>query len=385
MHKIILFFLFIFPLTSFSQQSFFFVETKDSLPYLNYGLGKDRLGGAKMTFLDSNVILKVVDSFGTQYKVQLSEQHSAWIEKQNVERTEGEFLPQYISGNWRVEGDSAFDYVAVSLPQRLPYNSRMDIDPAKIVVDIFGVTSNTNWITQMPTTREIKNVWYVQREDDVMEVNIELKHKTQWGYHIYYDSLNRLTIRVNRQPSSLLLRKMIIAVDAGHGGENTGATGVNTGIIEKDYTLLYAEELKKQLLAKKVKVVMTREKDTTLSMFERIRFLQQEQPDLLVSIHFNSASIDTVHGVSTYYRYVGFRPLSQFILKRMMAIGLNDFGNVGSFNFSLSGPTEFPNCLVEVAFLSNPQDEKKIRSVVFRRKVAQQIILGITDFLNSLK
>jgi len=224
MHKIILFFLFIFPLTSFSQQSFFFVETKDSLPYLNYGLGKDRLGGAKMTFLDSNVILKVVDSFGTQYKVQLSEQHSAWIEKQNVERTEGEFLPQYISGNWRVEGDSAFDYVAVSLPQRLPYNSRMDIDPAKIVVDIFGVTSNTNWITQMPTTREIKNVWYVQREDDVMEVNIELKHKTQWGYHIYYDSLNRLTIRVNRQPSSLLLRKMIIAVDAGHGGENTGAT-----------------------------------------------------------------------------------------------------------------------------------------------------------------
>lgn len=338
-----------------------------------------------MTFLDSNVILKVVDSFGTQYKVQLSEQHSAWIEKQNVERTEGEFLPQYISGNWRVEGDSAFDYVAVSLPQRLPYNSRMDIDPAKIVVDIFGVTSNTNWITQMPTTREIKNVWYVQREDDVMEVNIELKHKTQWGYHIYYDSLNRLTIRVNRQPSSLLLRKMIIAVDAGHGGENTGATGVNTGIIEKDYTLLYAEELKKQLLAKKVKVVMTREKDTTLSMFERIRFLQQEQPDLLVSIHFNSASIDTVHGVSTYYRYVGFRPLSQFILKRMMAIGLNDFGNVGSFNFSLSGPTEFPNCLVEVAFLSNPQDEKKIRSVVFRRKVAQQIILGITDFLNSLK
>lgn len=385
MHKIILFFLFIFPLTSFSQQSFFYVETKDSLPYLNYGLGKDRLGGAKMTFLDSNVILKVVDSFGTQYKVQLSEQHSAWIEKQNVERTEGEFLPQYISGNWRVEGDSAFDYVAVSLPQRLPYNSRMDIDPAKIVVDIFGVTSNTNWITQMPTTREIKNVWYVQREDDVMEVNIELKHKTQWGYHIYYDSLNRLTIRVNRQPSSLLLRKMIIAVDAGHGGENTGATGVNTGIIEKDYTLLYAEELKKQLLAKKVKVVMTREKDTTLSMFERIRFLQQEQPDLLVSIHFNSASIDTVHGVSTYYRYVGFRPLSQFILKRMMAIGLNDFGNVGSFNFSLSGPTEFPNCLVEVAFLSNPQDEKKIRSVVFRRKVAQQIILGITDFLNSLK
>lgn len=375
----------LFVTEAFSQHHYFYVKTNDSLPYLNYGLGRDRLGGAKMTFLDSNVVLKVTDSAASQYKVQLSQLHSAWIEKNKVIPIVGVNVPQYLSGSWRVYGDSLFDYVAIAMPARLPYSSRMDINPARIVVDIFGATSNTNWITQLKTAKEIKNVWYVQQEDDVMQVFIELKHQHHWGYHIYYDSLQRLTIRVNRQPQNLDLKRLKIAVDAGHGGDATGAKGNTSGILEKDYTLLFAKELQSALNKKGANVYMTRTKDTTLSMFERLTALHNEQPNLLVSIHFNSASIDTVKGVSTYYRYVGFRPVSQFILDRMLTLGLNNFGNIGSFNFSLNGPTEYPNCLVEVAFLSNPEDEKKIRDLKFRKKVAQQIVKGIEDFLKSCK
>ena len=131
--------------------------------------------------------------------------------------------------------------------------------------------------------------------------------------------------------------------------------------------------------------MMTRNKDTTLSMPERINFLKQQNPDLLISIHLNSAGIDTVRGVSTYYRYIGFRPLSQAILKSMLqSTGLNEYGNVGSFNFSLSGPTDYPNCLVEVAFLSNKSDEKKILNPKFRKLVVQRIIAGIENFLRNL-
>lgn len=366
-----------------AQQNYFYVKTTDSLPYLNYGLGTDRLGGAKMTFLDSNIVLKVVDSFNTQYKVQLSKYHSAWIEKEKTSPIVGVDVPQHLTGSWKVSGDSLYDYVAVSMPQKLPYNSRMDINPARIVVTIFGATSNTNWITQLKTAREVNNVWYQQAEDDVMEVFIELKHQTHWGYHIYYDSLQRLTIRVNRQPPVLNLKNMKIAVDAGHGGDQTGARGIKTHILEKDYTLLFAKALEAELKKRGANTVMTREKDTTLSMFERLQFLQKEQPDLLISIHFNSASIDTVKGVSTYYRYIGFRPLSQHILTQMLTTGLNNFGNIGAFNFSLSGPTQFPNCLVEVAFLSNPQDEVRIRDVKFRKLTAQKIANGIEQFLKD--
>jgi N-acetylmuramoyl-L-alanine amidase len=79
-------FLFCF-LNSYSQKNypdFFYVRTNDSLPFLDYGLGEDRLGGAKMTFLDSNVVLRVIDSTGDKYKVQLSKLHSAYIQKEKV-------------------------------------------------------------------------------------------------------------------------------------------------------------------------------------------------------------------------------------------------------------------------------------------------------------
>ena len=130
---------------------------------------------------------------------------------------------------------------------------------------------------------------------------------------------------------------------------------------------------------------MTRTKDTSLSMPERIAMLKQFDPHLLVSIHLNSAGYDTVQGTSTYYRYIGFRPLSVAILDRMLTLGLKEYGNVGNFNFSLSGPTDYPNALVEVAFLSNPADEKKILNPKFHKAVAQKIYLGIVDWLKQMK
>jgi N-acetylmuramoyl-L-alanine amidase len=371
---------------SFAQTAtpdYFYVRSKDSLPFLKYGIGEDRLGGAKMGFIDSNVLLKVVDSFKRDYKVQLSGLHSAYIEKRNVAKIASVEEKQHLTQSWKVFGDSLYDYVTIQLDEKLPYKSVQEINPSRIVVDIFGAVSNTNWITQLNSVKEIKNAWYEQPEDDVMRVIIELQHPQHWGYQIYYLG-NRLTVKVKRQPEKLKLRYLTIAIDAGHGGENTGATGLTTNIKEKDYTLLMAKELEKALMKKKATVLMTRVKDTTLSMYERISFLNQYQPNLLISIHLNSSSAESVSGVSTYYRYIGFRPLSQAILKNMLQLDLKEYGNVGSFNFSLSGPTEYPNCLVEVAFLSNKVDEKRILDPKFREQVARKIIAGIEDFLKNL-
>jgi len=94
---------------------------------------------------------------------------------------------------------------------------------------------------------------------------------------------------------------------------------------------------------------------------------------------------DSINGVSTYYRYIGFRPLSQYIQESLLKIGLADFGNVGSFNFALNGPTEYPGCLVEVAFLSNKEDEQLILDPEFHKAVAVQITEGIKEWLKSCK
>ena len=390
--RIILLLLFIcFPILVFTQDSIWLGKTTGKLPFLEYGIGDDRLGGAKMGYLDSNIQLKIIDSFNVDYKVRLSANHTAYIPKESVvlirkERNRKIVHNPDLSGSFKVFGDVDYDYVMVNLPAPMPYRSIQLIEPSRIVVDIFGVTSNTNWISQLKSVKEIRNTWYEQTEDDVFRVFIELKHSQHWGYKIDYDSTGkRLVVRVKRQPTVLDIRKLSIAIDAGHGGDNSGATGYSGTALEKEYTLLIAKELEKTLAKAGVKkLLMTRTKDTSLSMLDRAEMVRAFNPDLLLSIHLNSGNSDTVQGVSTYYRYIGFRSLSVAILNQLMSIGLKEYGNTGSFNFALNGPTEFPNALIEVAFLSNPQDEKKILNPKFRKLVAQKIYLGIVDWLKSL-
>ncbi len=365
--------------------NFIIGKTTGSLPYLEYGLGADRLGGAKMTYLDTNIVVKVIDSNIGNYKIQLSKDHFAYLPKTNFRKDSTiKIQPYYLTNSWMVTGDSASDYLIVNLEENLPYKSMQQINPSKIVIDVFGATSNTNWITQRSAAKEITNVYHEQIEDDVFRIIIELKHQQHWGYSIYYKD-KRLMVKVKRQPEDLSLDNMKVAVDAGHGGDNNGASGVKTGIAEKKYTLLIAQQLEEALLDKEATVFMTRTKDTAIGMVERTEMIKKEDPHFLISIHLNSSVKDSVRGVSTYYRYIGFRPLTQYIQQSMLKIGLKDFGNIGSFNFALSGPTEYPNCLVEVAFLSNKEDEQLILNPGFHKAVATQIVEGIKEWLKACK
>jgi N-acetylmuramoyl-L-alanine amidase len=261
----------------------------------------------------------------------------------------------------------------------------MEISPSKIMVDIYGVQSNTNWVTQLSSLKEVKNVYYNQVEDDVVRVTIELKHVQHWGYSISYTE-KFLSVRIKRQPAKLDIRQMTIAIDAGHGGTNGGASGIKLKASEKEQTLLFAKALEKSLKKLGVKnIIMTRKTDTTFDNKDRILWLQQQNPDFEISLHLNSSSKESVKGVSTYYKHIGFRPLTTNILKRMLELKLNEFGNIGHFNFALNAPTDFPNCLVEIAFLSNPEDEKRIVKPIFHTQVAGKIQLGIIDWLNSMK
>jgi N-acetylmuramoyl-L-alanine amidase len=355
-------------------------------PFLEYGLGQDRLGGAKIGYIDTSILVQVIDSTINRYRIQLSKNHFAYIDKSYVKKDSTlPIRPYYLTNSWLVHGDEHYDYVTISLDEKLPYRSMQQINPSRIVVDIFGATSNTNWITQRSTAKTIRNVYHEQVEDDVFRVVIELQQAQHWGYSIYYMNGNRLVIRVKRPPRELDLDHLKIAVDAGHGGDNPGASGTVSRIREKDYTLMIAKELARELVDQNARVFMTRITDTSLTMNDRLTMLRTEDPDLLVSIHLNSSTRDSIKGVSTYYRYIGFRPVTLFILNRLLETGLVEFGNIGSFNFTLSGPTEYPNCLVEVAFLSNREDEKRILDPRFHRDVAKKIVEGIRDWLKYCK
>ena len=194
----------------------------------------------------------------------------------------------------------------------------------------------------------------------------------------------QLTIKIKQQPKSLSLKSLIIAVDAGHGGSNTGAGGP-TNSSEKELALAVSLKLQQALQNEGAKVLMTRTTEKFVDNKERILLYRDDEPDLLISIHLNSSN-DPIHigGTSSLYRYVGFRNLSYNINKRMLQLGLKEYGNIASFNFMLNSPTEYPNALVETLFLSNPEEEMLILDPNFQQQIADKIVAGIKDFLQEV-
>lgn len=360
--------------------------TTGERPFLNYGLGTDRLGGAKMGFLNPGIRLKINGKYGSQYRVQLSADEHAWIpEEQVVLLPAGTPIPSSLTGSWNVSGDGKYDYVSIGLREQLPYTSVQEIDPSRIIVNIYGAVSNTNWITQHQSTKEIKNVYYEQAGKDIFRVIIELKHPQHWGYGISYSG-GSLVIKIKVQPEDLDIKKLTFAIDAGHGGDNFGALG-STGYKEKDVNLATVYHLKRILEDEGAKVILTRPDDSYTNNNERLKMVLDSGADILISIHSNSiadnSDAEKIKGISTYYKYIGFRALSTAIYKEVLKTGLQPFGNIGSFNFTLNSPTELPNVLVELAFMSNPEDEMKLMDDEFRNELAEKIVEGVEKFLEE--
>jgi len=296
--------------------------------------------------------------------------------------------PQDTSGvkeitlSWSVFGDDGYDYVKINLPEQFPFRSFQEINPNKIVVELIGVPNKTTWIAQFPT-KAIVNVYYQQMENNVLRVIIDLKDKQHWGYCVYYED-NRLVIRVKHQPK-LKLKGLRIMLDAGHGGAANGAIGKTTGIKEKELNLALVILLKKRFEQKGAKVNLTRSDDSDVSMEQRLKILNGQPPDILISIHNNASVNPAIRGTGTYYRHIGFRPLSAAILNRLLELDIQNAGNIGSFDFALNSPTEYPNVLIEGLFLSNPEDEAQLADRRFKKKIVRKIVKGVEDFLKNAK
>jgi len=356
--------------------------------YLNVGLGTDRLGGTKYGTIPEGVKLNIVGMQQGLYKVRLSESLDAWIPRRFVEITDEELKPvSSLTGNIRVSGNSKYDLIRVTLSEKLPYITTQEIDPNKIIIDIFGATSNTNWKIKYLTSEGIESVDWEQVENDRFRITIKLTNSQNWGYSIDYGWGAIMDIRIKRPPLVTSVAKpltgRVIAVDAGHGGDNNGSLGA-AGYQEKNVTLEISEILKNQLEEAGAKVIMTRKDDSYIYMSERREMTIDNNADLLVSIHTNSIGYSTdplqIKGTGSFYKHIMFRPLAEIMYARMTGLGLDDYGMTGSFNFSLNAPIEFPNVLVETAFISNPEEEILLTDPEFQAKIASEIVSGLQQF-----
>src|ERR1700712_209234 len=105
-------------------EGFYLARSTGKLTMLATGLGEDRLGGTKIGYIDTSVLLKVVDSTKELYYVQLSNNHHVYVSKADVRKDSATHLrPYYLTNSFSVKGDDDYDYVNMSLDEKLPYKS----------------------------------------------------------------------------------------------------------------------------------------------------------------------------------------------------------------------------------------------------------------------
>ena len=254
-----------------------------------------------------------------------------------------------------------------------------------------------------------------------------------WDWNLSVPSENSLDYRLLFSQSAPVrifslfgLDIKTIVIDPGHGGRDPGAIG-GEGAREKDITLDVAVRLKKRLgQVGNFVVLLTRDTDLTLSLAERVAFAKEHKADLFISVHVNSMPNHTINVIETYYYGPPLNAEtlqiaeqenkdSQYSIGELNAI-IQDIGNtvkrqesamlataiqksllknvrrhdaeVRDFGvkmapFVVLSQVEVPSVLVEIACLTQKQEEAKLASAEYREKVAAYLEEGIEAYLQT--
>lgn len=179
---------------------------------------------------------------------------------------------------------------------------------------------------------------------------------------------------------------MKICIDPGHGGKDPGAIGSHSK--EKDINLKLGLMAGEILSKHKVSVFYTRKKDVYVSLKDRCYFANKNKCDYFISIHCNSYKDESASGTETYcYKFGGEEErLSKAIQKRIVNLNNNKDKGVKKVNFYVLKNTQMPACLIEVMFISNPIEEKKLNDSVWQNMFAQELAFTLLNFMGmSLK
>lgn len=349
--------------------------------------------------------------------------------------------------NIRLRTSPEYSRLIFEVSKQMKYDVFTLDNPKRIVVDF----KNTQLSTPIPKMDQphtfIKNIRTATRQKNNLRVVLDMDklvdHKMRvwqpnkkYGYRVVLEMQNPSTNHqpvtsqtpVKKPPSGL--RDIIIAVDAGHGGEDPGAGGRH-GTKEKHVVLKIAKKLAHLIDAQKgMKAVMVRDGDYYVSLNERRKFAREHTADLFVSIHADAFKDRSVKGSSVYVlslnndsddasRWLAQQEnasdlvggvslenkedvlvdvlldlsltgtidvstrIAQQVLSEIRKVGPVHKHNVQHAGFMVLKSPDIPSMLVETAFISNPQEEKRLNNHAYQTRLARSIMAGIRKYFQN--
>lgn len=196
-------------------------------------------------------------------------------------------------------------------------------------------------------------------------------------------------LKLLNQPSGI--KNRIIVIDAGHGFTDPGAVVTNSGVTyqEKIIALNVALLVEKKLTAAGANVVMTRTNDSYPSLGDRVALAYKMYGEIFVSIHANANYSSTPNGTETFYNVTmndnsleSYNLASKINTQIVVNADMNNRG-VKEEVFYVNRNMEIPSVLVELGFMTNPNDLKKLTDPKYVEKYATSIYNGIVQYYSA--
>lgn len=256
-----------------------------------------------------------------------------------------------------------------------------------------------------------------------------LRPESGAGHRLVLDLENNTVAAAQKAKDKPKLRDVVIAIDAGHGGKDPGASG-HLGTHEKNITLQIARKLHRVI--KKypgMRPVLIRNGDYYMPLRDRVKKARENKADLLISLHADAYRDTRARGSSVYVlsvdgassetaRWLAEKEnasdliggvklddkddmvaevlldlsltgtiqssldVGDEVLGELKRIGRVHKRRVQQAGFAVLKSPDVPSILLETAFISNPKEERKLRSPAHQRKTAKAILRGVSDYFN---
>ncbi len=329
--------------------------------------------------------------------------------------------------------------VVLAMSENVNYQMQYSSTKSQLVISLPDTSANSFLDRALKNDKRIAKI-RTRNDKGKMLVAIDLKvavrpksflalPNTQYGHRLIIDlqDMDDVNIPVKSVPKD---NKLLVAIDAGHGGEDVGATGVNK-LQEKNVVLAIAQDLSEYIKrSPDMRAVMIREGDYYLSLKNRVKKAEELNADIFISIHADAYKDDSAKGSSVYILskkgsssdmakwlankensadVIGGVPIEEVandVLGQVLADlvssanfkdsksaatqVLRSFSNsqlidihsrkVEYANFFVLKQNKIPAILIETGFMSNPDEELKLEDADYRLQIARLIFDALKEF-----
>jgi len=378
------------------------LEIKSSYPISDIGSTSNRN--------ISTIFLKDADLSLTQIRGALSASSFHLIHAKQLDESTGQ-LTIYNKRDTGVQIKKADDALSLEFAPAV-YKIKQETRGGDFVVTLYGVSKDQvkTWKTQSPPRfvvdiKDAKNMLENRIKADspqVLQIRTSQLETNPLMTRVVFDLDKPSQIALSQPktgvvavtfssgsgqelvaPSHTGLTGKRIAIDTGHGGNDPGAINP-AGIYEKGYTKLISDHLKELLEGDGATVIMVRPGDTNPTLGQRVEMAENEQADILVSVHINSFTKPHVNGTETFYYKDIDRPLANEIHNAMISeLGRKDNG-LRHRQLYVLNRSHIPAALAEPLYFTNPDEQVLLDSPEIQQKIAEAIFHGIQAYFQKL-